>query len=154
VGDGFVPKPGHLVVLINQYGEEIEYDLFERGCDILDWFRGKRPWSQLTRLISRLPNHSHYKAAVLNNDEMAKAAIESGMASEPRTMVGWTPEVAAITDNTAWVKNLYGLLAAVNSDGKFPDLPKSDIPETAFDRQRKSSFIERHRQRARLLLAQ
>lgn len=150
-GDG--PKLGYLVELINRHGEDIEYDLFERGWDLLDWFRGDRPWSQLLRLVHRLPNHSSYKAAILDDDEFARQSVQAGMKDSGRkTMLGFTPEVAALMDLTGWVKNLYGLTHAVNSDGKYPDLPATAYPETAFDRLRKSQFIERHHQRVTMLL--
>lgn len=155
MGDGDGPKLGYLVELINRHGEDIEADFFERGWDLLDWFRGERPWSQLLRFINRLPNHSHYKSAILDDDEVARQTVQSGMKAQNRkTMLGFTPEVSALLDLTSWVKNLYGLTHAVNADGKYPDLPATPYPETAFDRLRKVDFMARHHRRVQMLLPQ
>lgn len=58
--------------LIESFGEEIEADLFERGWDLLDYFRGVRPWPQLIRLLRRLPMWSHYHSALLMDPEIGE----------------------------------------------------------------------------------
>lgn len=58
-----------------------------------------------------------------------------------------------MNETTAWIKSLYGFTVAINNEGKFPDLPKANVPETAFDRLKHTLFMDRHRQRVSLLLA-
>jgi hypothetical protein len=47
-------------------------DLFDRGWDLLDYFRGVRPWTQLLRIADRLPPHSRFKHAVADDDELQR----------------------------------------------------------------------------------
>lgn len=69
----------HLVEQIDCYGDDIDADLFDRGHDLLDWFRGYRPWQQLARLLARLPEGSRYMAAVLDDEDLAAERISSGV---------------------------------------------------------------------------
>lgn len=64
-----------LVEQIDCYGEAIEADLFDRGADLLDWFRGDRPWPQLLRILARLPEGSRYTAALLGDDDLARQRL-------------------------------------------------------------------------------
>lgn len=79
----------HLVEQIDCYGEAIEADLalggrgYSGGADLLDWFRGLRPWPQLARLLRRLPEGSRYVAAVLDDEDLAAERIAAGI--EPPT---------------------------------------------------------------------
>lgn len=63
---------------INIYGPAIEFDLWERGHDLLDYFRGAVPggWDHLTRMLHRLPMGSHFRAAVADDDELARAMVD------------------------------------------------------------------------------
>ncbi|GAA1402023.1 hypothetical protein GCM10009613_61260 [Pseudonocardia kongjuensis] len=68
----------HLVEQLDLYGADIESDLAEhRGADLLDWFRGRRPWPQLARFLTRLPEGSRYHAALLGDEELAREQIEA-----------------------------------------------------------------------------
>lgn len=66
-----------IVEQIDLYGEAIESDLADRGWDLLDWFRGRRPWTQLARLLARMPEGSRYQAAVLDDEDLALARIQA-----------------------------------------------------------------------------
>lgn len=68
-----------LVEQIDCYGTAIEADLFDRGADLLDWFRGHRPWQQLARLLARLPEGSRYRAAILDDEDLAEQRIAQGL---------------------------------------------------------------------------
>jgi hypothetical protein len=74
-----------IVERVDLYGEAIEADLalggvgYTGGHDLLDWFRGDRPWPQLLRLLERLPEGSRYVAAILDDEELARARIEAGV---------------------------------------------------------------------------
>lgn len=94
--------------------------------------------------MARLPNHSLYKAAILNDIDYASAVGVGEPA--PRTMAGFTPEIDAIVRLTEWVKAVYVVTIAVHS-GKAPTLEPEPRPRTAFDRLRDSSIIARHRER-------
>ena len=77
---GRPPESGwhDVVERINVYGSAIEYDLWDRGYDLLDYFRGAQPggWDHLTRMLARLPMGSHFRAALADDDELAQALAE------------------------------------------------------------------------------
>lgn len=89
--------------LVERHGADLEYDLHDQlGLDLLDWFRGVRPWSKLYRLIDRLPRDSRYKAALAMDPEYARVAArrmaDAGVAEEPAmTPLGWSREVELLT---------------------------------------------------------
>lgn len=127
--------------------------MFERGWDLLDWFRGTRPWPQLIRFAERLPPHSHYKAAIADDDDY----IRQYMASQPPgsdqrqqeqaslTMQGYSMQVAALHEIADRVGALYAVTVAVNSkNGKAPDIPEMPRPTTAMQRYKDSSVTRRH----------
>lgn len=60
------------MLLVDRYGEAIEYDLHTRaGLDLLDFFRGIYSWRKLCAILDRLPSGSAYWAARLDDDEAA-----------------------------------------------------------------------------------
>lgn len=65
---------------VNVYGAAIEYDLdsgpFRYGLH--DYFTGRVPggWDHLVRILHRLPMGSHFRAAVQDDDELARAMAE------------------------------------------------------------------------------
>lgn len=75
----------HLVEQVDVYGEAIEADLwlggigYSGGADLLDWFRGLRPWPQLARLLRRFPEGSRYFAAILDDEDLAEQRIAEGV---------------------------------------------------------------------------
>ena len=66
-----------LAMLIDRYGEAIEYDLHTMGLDILDFFRHRLSWRKLDVILARLPAGSAFWAARADDDEAAKATIEA-----------------------------------------------------------------------------
>lgn len=91
--------------MIERYGEAIEVDLFERGgWDLLDFFRGARPWSQLTRIVDTLPAWSRTGRAMADDDELQRYREQRGVShSRPRPprITEWSDFdelIATITD--------------------------------------------------------
>lgn len=108
------------------------------GLDLLDWFRGRHPWSKLLRLAARLPDHSRYKAALADDEDLAEqlaGRVEAGTPAARMTMLGWTPERALLTALVEAVGSLTAITIAVNSeDDKAPDVPRLPRPVLALDR--------------------
>lgn len=67
-----------LVERVNVYGPAIEYDLWDRGHDLLGYFRGQVPggWDHLVRMMVRLPMGSHFRAALADDDQLAERMAE------------------------------------------------------------------------------
>lgn len=99
--------------------------------------------------MARLPNHSLYKAAILNDIDYART-VGIGEQMAP-TMAGFTREIDALTRLTEWVKALYVVTIAVHS-GKAPVLDPEPRPQTAFDRLRDKAVFARHRDRVAKML--
>lgn len=81
--------------MINRYGEEIEADLFDRGWDLLDFFRGARPWGQLMRLVDHMPAWSRTGRAMADDDDLhayrQRRLVEAGVkARRPPRLTEWT----------------------------------------------------------------
>jgi hypothetical protein len=82
--------------------------LGEFGIDIHDYFRGCRPWAQLERLIARLPTHSHYKAALHNDEQLAELVAQLNLPDTPRVpLVGYDETVLRLD-------NVFDAINAVN----------------------------------------
>lgn len=141
--------PGMWTVLLEQidlYGEAIETDLSDRGHDLLDWFRGRRPWPQLLRLTQRLPPDSHYKAALLDDEELATERIEAEERGEltppPRkskpSLIGETQERALLRAIASALPRIEHAVYAVNAPKGKAGRPPTGLPspETAEDRVR------------------
>ncbi|GAA4845476.1 hypothetical protein GCM10023201_40910 [Actinomycetospora corticicola] len=140
--------PGMWTVLVEQvdlYGEAIETDLFDRGSDLLDWFRGRRPWPQLLRLMQRLPPESHYKAALLDDEELAEERIAAEQADGERRSSKSKPPLVGETQERALLRSIAGALPriehavyAVNAPKGKAGRPPTGLPspETAEDRVR------------------
>lgn len=131
----------HLVERIDLYGEQIEADLSDRGHDLLDWFRGRRPWPQLIRLTDRLPDGSRFRAALADDEDLARERIESG--AEPAAARSRPPLEGETQDRMLLRAAVTGLLRvehavyaaqAGNKAGRPP--PPLPGPETAEDRLR------------------
>lgn len=141
--------PGMWTVLVEQvdlYGEAIETDLSNRGHDVLDWFRGRRPWPQLLRLVQHLPPESHYKAALLDDEELATERIEAeerGELAPPSrksrpSLVGESQERALLRAIASALPRIEHAVFAVNAPKGKAGRPPSGLPspETAEDRVR------------------
>ena len=81
-----------LVDLVDRYGPAIEFDLFSHGgWDLLDWFRGTRPWPQLLRLVDKLPPLSQFRRAVSDDDDLAARAAAGALTGPGKpTLQHWT----------------------------------------------------------------
>jgi hypothetical protein len=112
---------------------------------LLDFFRRRRPWPQLLRFLERLPIHSHYKAALADDDEYAQVVLsfQHGKPAAPMNMVGYDA-VASRLDT------VIDVLIAANSTGTPVRMPR---PVTAFERIAASNARSRHRQRVAMILS-
>lgn len=107
------------------------------GLDLLDWFRGRHPWGKLLRLAAGLPAHSRYKAAAVDDDDIAEAIAdrEPDTTELRMTTAGWTPERSLLTCLVDAVGYLTAVTIAVNSrNGKVPEVPRLPRPVTALER--------------------
>jgi hypothetical protein len=127
----------HLVEQIDLYGEDIESDLFP--WDLLDYFRGARPWQQLARLLPRLPEGSRYRAALLDDEELAEQRLASddgtpGRARPP--LVGETQDRALLRAIASGLPRLEYAVYAAQAGKKRKGRPPRPLqgPETAEDR--------------------
>lgn len=80
--------------MIERYGDKIEVDLFEHGWDILDFFRGARPWSQLVRIVDTLPAWTNTGRAMADDDELQRYREQhapSHGAPRPARLTEWGP---------------------------------------------------------------
>ncbi|ALE77671.1 hypothetical protein WY02_03520 [Pseudonocardia sp. AL041005-10] len=142
-------RPGlwpQLVEQIDLYGEAIESDLADRGIDLLDFFRGARPWTQLARMLPRLPEGSRYRAALLDDEDLARARIEAEddedddapSKSDRPPLIGETQDRALLRQAVSFLRRiehgLYNSRAPKSKRSKAPDPLKG--PETAEDRLR------------------
>lgn len=88
-------------------------------------------------MSERLPQHGRFKAAVLDDDELASRYSDED-SPEERVKFGYggyNPEVAKLTDIADILLSLRATLIAVNSEkGKMPKITPFPRPETAFDR--------------------
>jgi hypothetical protein len=147
-----------LVALIEDYGEAIEYDLqAELDLEVLTFFRAERPWPQLLRLVERLPDHSHYKVAI-HDDELAQRlhdiADETGRRQSVRRTVDahtWTPERAVLTDVADILLSIRSSLEAQRT-GKRQKITPMPRPRLARDRIETVASQQRHRDGVRLML--
>lgn len=112
--------------------------MFDRGWDLLDFFRGVRPWPQLLRLLDRLPRHSHYKAAIANDEHLAQQLLDQTKpadrsAGPGRPPITEYPVLAELLANQLdELRELHATLIAVNSKkGKRPKVPPTPRPESA-----------------------
>lgn len=133
-------------------GEAIEWDLRrELGIDLVDYFRGTRPWAQLYRFLARLPRHSHFYAGVMD-DEAAVAQLLGRDRPGTFGLTGWTFERELLTAIVDAVNQLHATLIQVNSsDGKRPKTAPLPRPTTALDRIAIEQERSEHRARVRLL---
>lgn len=127
----------------------------ELGIDLLDFFRVRRPWPQLTRLIERLPDHSHYKVAIHDDDELARRKLDTEPDDAPvrRGVDGrvWTPERAALTDVADILLGIRASLEAQRTGRAQPARPMPR-PKLARERLEAAASFDRHRDRVRLML--
>jgi len=125
-----------LAYLIERYSNVLEFDLvvYAAGADLGALWRGRR-WRFLLNLIDHLPGHSHYAAAVSQDEEhaelLAAAMANRGPASDERpspALTSWTPEVNVLADLVDAVNALRHVTIVMGGDGK--SQPKPPEPYT------------------------
>lgn len=149
------------IELVDRYGPEIEYDMHAfLNVDMCDWFSGRSApaWGKLVRLTDRLPPHSRFKAAMMDDDDFAERVglpLDDGENKSPKVpLEDYDPLVAKLTDVCDLLIGLRTTLVAVNSDkGKGPkDTKYMPRPQTAFDRLRVKKRQEKLNELKSLLL--
>ncbi len=131
----------HLVEQIDLYGEAVEADLADRGWDLLDWFRGRHPWPQLLRLLPRLPEGSRYKAAVLDDEDLARERLthdtdDTGGRRRRPPLIGETQDRTLLRGVLSTLLRVeHAIYASRAPKGKAGRPPRPLLgPETAEDR--------------------
>lgn len=133
-----------LVEQLDLYGADIESDL--RPWDLLDYFRGHRPWTQLIRVLGRLPEGSRYAAAVLSDEDLARERLaaagdvdddETEERSSRPGLVGETQDRALLRAVANGIQRLEWAVFAAQVGKKAGRPPKGmKSPETAEERVR------------------
>lgn len=142
-----------LAYLVDHYRGPLTNDLLiHAGLDLGEEWRARR-WTRLLDVIDRLPGHSHYAAAVANDEEhaelVAKALEERKQSGDTEdigpSLTNWTPEVAALTAVLDAVNQVRYAVVAVNAGKKAGEPPKpAKRPVTALE---KASRRAEHRRR-------
>lgn len=136
-----------IVEQIDLYGAAIDRDLalgghgYTGGHDLLDWFRGERPWSQLTRLLQGLPEGSRYWAAILDDEDLAAERIAAGTEPASRRstppLLGETAERMLLRAVLSTLQGVEHAVFAAQVGKKAGPRPRPlPGPETAEDRLR------------------
>lgn len=130
-----VPRDAQrLAYLIDRHRNALEFDLLVHvaGADLGELWRARR-WRLLLNMIDHLPGHSHFSAAIANDEEHAKLLAEAMTQRKDRgeeqstgpSLTRWTPEVAAIADLIDEVKALrYVTISANTTKGPAPKPPE------------------------------
>jgi hypothetical protein len=134
-----------LAYLVDHYRAALSHDLLvHAGLDLGEEWRARR-WRRLSDVIDRLPGHSHFSAAIANDEEYAemaaKAAAERGDTkpgaggdSGP-SLTGWSPEVAMLAKVVDAVNQVRYATIAVQAGKKAGDPPKPERrPQTALEK--------------------
>lgn len=142
-----------MVERINLYGAAVEFDLWERGRDLLDYFRGQVPggWNHLLRVLGRLPMGSHFRAALADDDELARLMVEVHGPLHTRKGKG-RPPLAEFDRHAAYLHKISNQLQylawatfAAQAGKKRGTPPKGDKgPETADERVDFQGFLDEH----------
>lgn len=143
-----------LMPVIDRYGHAIEYDLLHEfhGVELLDWFRGKRRWRQLIRLLDQLPPSSRFVIAKRNDPEEALAVARvlrdhraTGKARYRPPAVEWdtTTELqAAVLDRLGEVVALLADMPIAGKKRKAKPPKRTERPETAIERAEQQLSVE------------
>lgn len=135
------------IELIDKFGPEIEFDLLPLNVRIHDFFTGARPWGQLERILARLPRHSHYKAAIDNDDQYAEIAETMQRADQKVRipLAGYDDVVFRLDNLFDAVMSVGDILRQVYSKhGRAPQPVRAYRPETAQQR------LKRHKAHRKL----
>jgi len=144
-----------LVERVNVYGRGLQYDLWERGHLLSDYFRGTHPdgWEHLLEVAARLPAGSHYRSAQLDDDDLARRVAEQyGPPSKRKKpgsnrppLEGYTTEVSYLHRIENRLQFLGWAVFAAQAGKKRGTPPRpSKGPETADDRYEFLDFMAEH----------
>ncbi|MGW5520002.1 hypothetical protein [Nocardia africana] len=107
------------------------------GVDLLDFFRGSRPWPQLYRFLKRLPQHGWYQSAIAMDEEIGWERAQQPQPDgpiEPPTPHGYTLTHYLLLRSIDLQKELLRMLPAVFGGKLGPPLPPEPRPQTAEQR--------------------
>lgn len=112
----------------------------------MDYFRGSRPFSQLLRIISRLPPESHYKAAYADDDEIAEILFSIGFGKEdgppgPPPIVGYSSIHAKLDDIADQIGSFSTWYMNSKTNGKAGPFRRRPRPIGALQRRVKQSRL-------------
>jgi hypothetical protein len=144
-----------LAYVVDHYREALIHDLLvHASLDLGELWRARR-WSTLLDVIDRLPGHSHYFAAVANDEEHARLVAEAHAQSGKRqerspddgpALVTFTPEVAALYEVVDAINQVRYAVVAVQAGKKAGDPPKRlTRPTTALEKAMRRAEFERRK---------
>lgn len=117
-----------------------------RNVDLLDFFRGVRPWGQYYRFVKHLPSEGKFKAAQAADPELAKAMADAPeKAPAAATLEGYSIEVRLLVAIFNMLKVQDWHLLRVNGN-KVPQPQMWPIPQSALERElsyRKKLVVDR-----------
>lgn len=143
-----------LMPVIDRYGHAIEYDLLHEfhGVELLDWFRGERPWRQLIRLLDQLPPSSRFIIAKRDDPEEALAVARVLRDHRAMGRGGYRPPAAewntatelqaAVLDRLGEVVALLADMPIAGKKRKAKPPKRTARPETAIERAQKQLSVE------------
>lgn len=143
--------------LLDQHGDAIEYDLATlcHGWDLLDFFRGSRPWPQLERILARLPRYSHFYAGLMDNDDAVGTLVgdDDGEGRSEFGLRDWTYDRELLSVLINEVRALKAVTVAGITRDKAEQPSMMPFPTTAVDRVRERRRRERHVARVQLMMS-
>lgn len=156
-----------LTYLLDKYRSPIANDLrVHAHVDLGELWRARR-WVHLLDLIDHLPAHSWYAATVSMDEEHATMMAESLLAQRERedpdsnmlesqgpSLIGWTPEMAMLTNVFDAVRSVQHAVIAVQAGDKAPPPPKpAPRPVTPLERVMKRMEYDRKKAKHEALAA-
>lgn len=145
-----------LAYLVDHYRAPVSHDLMVYAQQDLGDLWRRRRWTLLLDIIDRLPSHSWYASSVSMDEDHAKMMAESiterrdsgeDQQSSGPSLVGWTPEVAAITNVLDAVRAVQHAVVAVQAPrDKQPEAPKpAPRPKTPLEKALKAAEFARRK---------
>lgn len=155
-----------LAYLVDKYRSVIASDLATHAhVDLGALWRARR-WVYLLDLIDHLPAHSWYAGTVSMDEDHAKMMADAMIArrnadadsnmleSKNPSLIGWSPEVAALTNVLDAVRGVQHAVIAVQAGNKAPEPPKpAPRPVTPLERAMKRADFEQRKAKHEALAA-
>jgi len=105
------------------------------GIGLHEFFARHRPWSQLDNILTRLPQESHYKAALAADDELAELVDLNRKGTADIPLEGYGRLAATLDDIRDEIRMLRtdqaNLTPGLPTKAKFKPVPR---PRTAVER--------------------